>query len=170
MIVDGTAVSDLTHSGITRPPTWFNSMPETMTDRTWRVDSTGSEPAVSDVRAADATSDTVNSTADSAGRPRSGTLDEGRFIERWNDWVRMWARTRLERFGVQTLDFEMVLHEFTALIASADNALAVTRALARLRERIPPAHRVELTTVSKRFRRVCACPGRTGSSDSSGRS
>jgi diguanylate cyclase (GGDEF)-like protein len=63
-----------------------------------------------------------------------------------NQAVRTWARERFKGLGGCAARFEEVLHEFTAIIATADDPATVEAALLRQARRIVPASRIELVT------------------------
>jgi diguanylate cyclase (GGDEF)-like protein len=121
-------------------------MPETMTERAWRLDSVGAHPAASDTYKADATPEAVTVSIDSASGPIAARSEGARFIERWRSSLQTWTTMRLERLGLQTSRFEDVVHEFTGVIEAADNPVALETALLREAQRLVPGCRIELIT------------------------
>ena len=65
-------------------------------------------------------------------------------IQRWDQTVRSWVRARLGGFAGRSDQFENVIHEFAAIIATTDNPAFVEAALVRITKLITPASRVEL--------------------------
>ena len=103
-------------------------MPETMTERAWRVDSLGTQAAAGERHEADTPCDSATAALGPAHASAAGRFKESRFMGRCTDVVRTWAKTAFERLGVQTRRFEAVLHEFTSMIETTHNPVALKMA------------------------------------------
>ena len=130
-----------------KPSTWSKPMPETMPNaRAWRLDPVGAHPASSEMdemarfrRPAPAPGRVIAAGGPLTTKPKPGSL-----LRQWHQVVRTWGRERLKGLGGRAARFEAALHDFTGIIETAENPVAVEAALLRHAQRMVPACRIEL--------------------------
>jgi len=115
-----------------------------MSDRAWRLD-----PAVVHSNSSNRTEAAEVQSGSDAGSIDSRTGPVPRctalgFILRWHHPLRTWLRARLDGFKRADAQFEHVLHQFAATIATVDDPAIVEAALLRLARQMAPASRIEL--------------------------
>ena len=108
-----------------------------MTERAWRLDPAPVHPASSERNeAAELTPGSDTGPMVSACGPRRSSLGRLGFVRQWILAVRTWAIEKFQGIGGRAARFEDVLHEFTAIIETADDPAIVEAALLRLARRI----------------------------------
>jgi diguanylate cyclase (GGDEF)-like protein len=118
----------------------------TMTERTWRCDSVGAPQASSDMSgSADLSAGSHRSPEESVTEPMPSHPTFG-LIRQWTRTVKRWMRERFTGFGGNAVDFEDILHEFSAVIETTDSPATVEAGVLRQARRLVPGYRIELIT------------------------
>jgi diguanylate cyclase (GGDEF)-like protein len=115
-----------------------------MTKRTWRFDSLGAHHASSDMSESDEPSPASRlGQLDSLIEP-APPYDRFGLVGQWNRAVRSWIGERFKCFGGNSINFEDILHELSAIIETTDSPDAVQAGVLRQARRLMPGYRIEL--------------------------
>jgi diguanylate cyclase (GGDEF)-like protein len=123
-------------------------MPDTTTDREWRVDTASARPATTDMRELPRTLGTQASPPETAHGLRGRGSQIGDAWRRSTNRVHFWVIARLRQFAgrARSSYFEGLLRDFIEVIDTADDPAVLERSLVRLAGQLVPAYRVELVT------------------------
>ena len=140
----------------------------TMTERTWRLDSVGVCHASGDMSGpADSSpgSDRGHDDSVTESAPSHASFGLGR---QWIRTVKRWMGEGFKGFGRTEVNFEDILHEFSAIIEMSDSPETVQAGVLRQARRLVPGYRIELINGPAPSRERCTVTQHDGG-ESSGR-
>ena len=117
-----------------------------VSERSWRVDPIDAQSSSNDIDSASGHRSRSElqmiASTPGTGTAKSTVVD---YIRRCDRLARAWVRARFSSSGAAELRFAETLHQFAAIIGTADNPAIVEAALLRMVRDVAAATRIELT-------------------------